>query len=146
MILLLLLLLASPVSAASIIWDQTIDGQLDVEFSETVTGPFALELRVPASPPKYPLVTGKFGYYRLNTEGGYSNVARYSLDIESSKITELESRIAALEAGSAPVPPPTLNNMTFKFIDADHIEILGQACTTLKTTGSGLKRIVECVH
>jgi hypothetical protein len=141
MLLLILLLLASPASAASIIWDPTADGQFDVEFSETPTGPFQLELRgVPANPPKYPLVTGKFGYYRLNTEGGYSNVARYSLDVESDKMAELEARITLLEK------PVSVSNITAKQIDADHIEIIGNACTSLSTSGTGLKRIITCKH
>jgi uncharacterized protein YecE (DUF72 family) len=140
MLLLMLLLLASPASAASLVWDATADGQFDVEFSETATGPFQLELRVAANPPKYPLVTGKFGYYRLNTEGGYSNVARYSLDVESDKMAELEARITLLEK------PVVVGNITAKQLDANRIEIIGQACTSLKTSGTGLKRIVECVH
>jgi hypothetical protein len=144
MLLLILLLLASPVSAASLVWDATADGQLDVEVWDTANLKWSFVMRVPANPPKFPLVTGKFGDYRVTAPGGASsNTARYSADIETGltdQVKALDLRVTALEK------PVSVNNMTTKQIDADHIEVIGQACTSLKTTGTGLKRIVECVH
>lgn len=47
----------------------------------------------------------------------------------------------------APPPPPPTNNLTVRALDANRVEITGKtgACRSLKTTGTGLKRIVTCV-
>lgn len=45
------------------------------------------------------------------------------------------------------VPPAPTNNLTVRALDANRVEITGKtgACRSLKTTGTGLKRIVTCV-
>jgi hypothetical protein len=140
LILLLILLSVSPVSAASLIWDATADGELKLEFSTLADGPFVELRRIQASPPKSPLEPGKFGYYRLTVpDGPSSNVALFSLDIE----TGLEARLTALEAKVAALPT---GNLKVTVLDADRIEVVGMNCVSLTTSGTGLKRIVTCKH
>jgi hypothetical protein len=129
--------------AASLVWDPTADGFLLLEYSTTETGPFTVLKEIPAYPPKYPIA--EFGYYRLTVPNGgpSSNVARFFADVDTGwidAVASLETRVKALES------PVSVNNITAKQLDANKIEITGQACTSLKTTGTGLKRIVECLH
>jgi hypothetical protein len=68
---------------------------------------------------------------------------RYFADVDTGwqdVVAALDTRVKALES------PVSVNNITAKQLDANKIEITGMACTSLKTTGSGLKRIVECLH
>lgn len=52
-------------------------------------------------------------------------------------------RIVALEA----VPPPSTSaNVSAAIISADQVEIVGLNCASLRTSGSGLRRTVTCVH
>jgi uncharacterized small protein (DUF1192 family) len=96
-ILFFFLLFAVQAEAASLIWDPTADGFLLLQYSATESGPFTVLKEIPASPPSFPIT--EFGYYKLTVPNGgpSSNVARYSLDITSDKIAELDARIAALE-------------------------------------------------
>jgi len=41
--------------------------------------------------------------------------------------------------------PPPASNFTVTVIDADHLRIVGN-CTSMRTTGSGTQRTIECVH
>jgi hypothetical protein len=143
LILLFMLFLAAPVQAASIVWDPTADGFLLLQYSATEAGPFTVIKEIPANPPSFPIT--EFGYYKLTVPNGgpSSNVARYFADVETGwqdVVAALDTRVKALES------PVSVTNITAKQIDANRIEITGQACTSLKTTGSGLKRIVECLH
>jgi hypothetical protein len=130
-------------NAASLVWDPTADGFLLLQYSQTESGPFTVIKEIPASPPSFPIT--EFGYYKITVPNGgpSSNVAHYSLDVESgddARLDSLESRVSLLEK------PVSVSNIMSKQLDANRIEIIGQACTSLKTTGTGLKRIVECVH
>jgi hypothetical protein len=143
------LVFAVSAQAASLVWDPTADGFLLLEYSATETGPFTVLKEIPAYPPSISIT--EFGYYRIRVANGgpVSNVARFFADVDTGWIDvvgALDKRVQVLEAGTAPVPAPTVNNITAKQLDADKIEIIGQACTSLKTTGTGLKRIVECLH
>ncbi len=65
---------------------------------------------------------------------------------QDTLLIEAVRRIEALEA---PVPPPPtlpVVNITSRQVDQDRIEITGTNCVSLRTTGTGLRRIVECVH
>jgi hypothetical protein len=145
LILLFLLLLASPVSAASLIWDPTADGFLLLQYSATESGPFTVLKEIPAYPPSFPIT--EFGYYKLTVPNGgpSSNVARYSADIETGltdQVTALEARVTALE--TVPVPATT-SNFKVTVLDADHLEIVGLNCPLgLSTSGTGTKRIITC--
>jgi hypothetical protein len=143
LILFFLLLFATPVHAASIIWDPTADGFLLLEYSAAEGGPFTVIKEIPAYPPKYPIT--EFGYYKLTVPNGgpSSNVVRYFADVDTGwqdVVAALDTRVKILES------PVSVTNMTAKQIDADHIEIIGNACTSLSTSGTGLKRIITCKH
>jgi hypothetical protein len=143
LILLFMFLFVTPVQAALLVWDPTADGFLLLEYSQTETGPFTVLREIPANPPRYTIT--EFGYYRLHVPNGgpVSNVARFFTDVDTGwidAVAALEARVKNLEA------PVTVNNISAKQLDANKIEITGQACTSLKTTGTGLKRIVECLH
>jgi hypothetical protein len=143
LILLFMLLLAAPVQAASLIWDPTADGFLLLQYSATEAGQFTVLKEIPAYPPSYSIT--EFGYYKLTVPNGgpSSNVARYFADVDTGwqdVVAALDTRVKALES------PVSVTNMTAKQIDADHIEIIGNACTSLSTSGTGLKRIITCKH
>ncbi len=147
LILFLFFLCATPVSAASLIWDETANGFLLLQYSATEGGPFTVIKEVPASPPSFPIT--EFGYYKLTVPNGgpSSNVARYSADIETGltdQVLALEARVAKLE--TAPVPAPT-SNFKVTVLDADHLEVVGLNCPLgLSTSGTGSKRIITCKH
>lgn len=42
--------------------------------------------------------------------------------------------------------PPPAGNLSSTVLNADQIEIAGLNCSSLKTSGTGLKRVVTCVH
>jgi hypothetical protein len=70
-------------------------------------------------------------------------VVRYFADVDTGwqdVVAALDTRVKILES------PVSVTNMTAKQIDADHIEIIGNACTSLSTSGTGLKRIITCKH
>jgi hypothetical protein len=143
LILFFILIFAAPVQAASLIWDDTADGFLLLEYSANEGGPFTPIKEIPAYPPSYPIT--EFGYYKLTVPNGgpSSNVARYFADVDTGwqdVVAALDTRVKALES------PVSVTNITAKQLDANKIEVTGMACTSLKTTGSGLKRIVECLH
>jgi hypothetical protein len=137
------LLMTVSAQAASLVWDPTADGFLLLQYSKTETGPFEVLREIPAYPPSFPIT--EFGYYKLTVPNGgpSSNIARFFADVDTGwidAVASLETRVKALES------PVSVNNITAKQLDANKIEITGQACTSLKTTGTGLKRIVECLH
>lgn len=74
-------------------------------------------------------------------------LATLSTDTATS-LSTLQARVLAVEsalAGSTPPPPPS-SNLSTVILSADQIEITGLNCTSLKTSGAGLKRVVTCVH
>jgi hypothetical protein len=115
-------LFAASAHAANLEWDNTADGLLDVEFRVTVNEPWIVLKTIPAYPSSLPLT--QFGYYRLRVPGTdhYSNEARYFADVVGS------------------------DNLSVKALDADRLEIIGLNCTSMSTTGRGLKRIITCKH
>lgn len=140
-------LLASPVQAASLLWDtQPTTGALTIERSATVAGPFATVATVPEGTTTFVLTPGAFGFYRVRNPSVISNVVQFSLDLYTGgledRVTALEAQLATL--AMAPPPVVTGNLLTAKQIDSSHVE-LTCAGTSMKTTGSGLKRIVECL-
>lgn len=142
LVLLFTLLFAASAQAASLEWDDTAEGTIAVEFSSSPDGPFTTIASIPAQPSQYPLTPGKFGFYRVSNVSGSSNVVKFSLDIEAgedARLDALETRVSLLEK------PVAVTNITAKQLDANRIEVTGQACTSLKTTGTGLKRIIECI-
>lgn len=151
---LILCLLAVSAHAAELVWDaQTITSPLTVERSATQAGPYSTVATLPTGATRYILTPGAYGWYRVSNSAGPSNVVQFSLDLYTGLVTDrlndAEARITLLEAAvyNAPVVPPTpSSNLTVRDIDADHVEIVGTGCLSLRTTGSGLRRIVECVH
>jgi hypothetical protein len=133
-------------SAASLFWDAPRTGNINLERADSEAGPFLFVTTISAEVP-YSLTPGAFGYYRIVSGGIPSNVVRYSLDVYGHDVLaalgSIETKVDQLQVL---IPAPTVNNITAKQLDANKIEITGQACTSLKTTGSGLKRIVECLH
>ena len=149
-----LILCLSTVSAhaAELVWDaQTIASPLTVERSATQTGTYTTVATLPNGATRFILTPGAYGFYRVRNSAGPSNSVQFSADLYTGLVTDrltaLETRVAALEAGPVIVPPPApISNLTTRMIDADRIEIVGGACLSLRTTGTGLRRIVECVH
>lgn len=146
-------LLACEASAATLTWDaQTIVSPLTVERSATQTGTFSTVATLPTGATSYILTPGAYGWYRVRNSAGPSNVVQFSLDLYTGLVTDrltaLETRVTALESGPVVVPPPPAptSSLTTRMIDADHVEIVGGNCLSLRTTGTGLRRIVECVH
>lgn len=151
-ILLLSLLLSYESHAATLLWDaQTLTSPLTVERSTTQAGPYSTIATLPTGSTSYILTPGAYGWYRVSNSAGPSNVVQFSLDLYTGLVTDrltaLETRVTALEVTPVIVPPVTpSSNLTVRDIDADHVEIVGTGCLSLRTTGSGLRRIVECVH
>ena len=138
--------------AAELTWDQqTITSPLTVERSATQAGPFSAVATLPTGATSYILTPGAYGWYRVSNSAGPSNSVLFSADLYTGLVTDrldaLETRVTALE--SAPVvttPPAPTGNISARQVDSDRIEVVGTNCTSLRTTGSGLRRIVECVH
>jgi hypothetical protein len=142
-----LALVASQAEAASLCWDPTADGFFSLTYSQFETGPFQVLKEVPANPPCIPIA--EFGFYKITIPNGgpSSNVAHYSLDVETGwkgTVQALEARVKILETGS--IPAPTTGNITAKVLDANRIEVTGLNCAKLVTSGTGMKRVVTCVH
>lgn len=146
-----------PAHAAELVWDaQTITSPLTVERSATLTGTYTTVATLPTGSTSYILTPGAYGWYRVRYSGiansAPSNVVQFSLDLYTGLVTDrltaLETRVTALEAVPvvAPPPPAPTSNLTTRQIDADHIEIVGGNCLSLRTTGTGLRRTLECVH
>jgi hypothetical protein len=145
-ILLALLLMVGTADAASLFWDSPRTGTMNLERADAEAGPFAFVATISAEVP-YSLTPGAFGYYRILNGGIPSNVVRYSLDVNGNDVlTALGSIESKVDKLQVLIPAPTVTNITAKQIDADHIEIIGNACTSLSTSGSGLKRIITCKH
>lgn len=147
LILVFFLLMAAPVHAASLVWDETADGFLQLEYSTSPNGPFAPVATIPAYPPRYPMIPGKYGYYRLTVpQGPSSQVVRFFADVDTGWIdvvSALETRVKALE--TPPEPAPVSSIIVKSFTDKS-VEI---ACASgvrpsQKLSSDGLKRIVEC--
>jgi hypothetical protein len=150
---LLMLLVSSPSFAASLLWDsQSTAGPLTIERSPSPTGPFTMVATVPQGTTSFILTPGAWGHYRVRNAAGPSNTAQYSSDLYSlgviDRLDAVEARVAALETPVVvqPPPAPVSSNLTSRVIDADHLEIVGTGCVSLRTTGTGLRRIVECTH
>lgn len=150
-LLLCLMLLAAPVQAASLIWEAQTPPPttLTVEKGIAVTGPFSLVATIPGSSISIMLTPGQWGFYRVRNGAATSNVVQYSVDLYSAGIIDrldiLESKVAAFEIVPTPVTPVTPTYpLTTRQIDPLHIELICVG-TSMRTTGSGLKRIVECI-
>lgn len=159
-----LILCFSAVSAyaAELVWDaQAITSPLTVERSATQTGTYTTVATLPNGATRFILTPGAYGWYRVRNSAGPSNVVQFSLDLYTGSVTDrltaletnlttLQARVTTLEATPVPpvvTPPPApSSNLTTRMIDADHVEIVGGNCLSLRTTGTGLRRIVECVH
>ena len=62
----------------------------------------------------------------------------------TANLSALKARVTALEASN--VPPAPTNNLSVTILSPDSIQVDGLACTSLKTTGTGLRRLLTCVH
>lgn len=62
----------------------------------------------------------------------------------TTQLTALTARVTALEQ---PAPPPVVSgiNITATQLNANQIQIRGLACTSLRTSGTGLDRLITCV-
>lgn len=164
---LLCLLVAVPSHAATLLWDnQTITSPLVVERSATETGLYETIATLPTGATSYILTPGAYGWYRVRNSAGPSNVVRFSADLYTGLVTDrldaldirattlevqvqtLATRLQILELGSvtAPPPPAPTSNISARQVDSDHVEVVGPNCVSLRTTGTGLRRVVECVH
>lgn len=151
------LTLTGSLEAASLYWDAPANGTLTVELGAAATGPFTVIATIPATPQRYALTPARWGFYRIANASGVSNVVEYRADLEAPGVTDrldiLEMKVGVIEMAlgglTNPVPTPApipASNLTTWMIDADHVAIIGGNCRSLKTTGSGLKRVIECVH
>jgi hypothetical protein len=134
-------------AGANLCWDPTADGFFNLTYSQTETGPYQVLKEVPAYPNCISIA--EFGFYKITVPNGgpSSNVAHFSLDVETgwqTTVAALEARVKALEGNTT--PEPTTGNITAKVLDADTVEIIGLNCVKLDTNGSGLKRTVKCLH
>lgn len=146
------LFLTVPAQAAELTWDQqTITSPLTVERSATLTGTYTTVATLPTGATSYILTPGAYGFYRVRNSAGPSNSVQFSADLYTGLVTDrltaLETRVTALEAGPVVVPPPPTptSNLTTRQIDADHIEITCNGIG-ISTTGSGTRRLMECRH
>ena len=141
--------IALTAQAATLIWDaQAVPSTLTVERAASITGPFAMVSTVPSGSTTYILTPGAWGFYRVRNSAGISNVVQFSLDLYTGG---LEDRVTALEAQLASlavpilVPPTTITNLlTTRQIDSTHVELVCVG-TSMRTSGSGLRRVVECL-
>ena len=140
---------ALTVQAATLTWDaQSVPSPLTVERSASMNGPFTMVATVPSGVTTFILTPGAWGWYRVTNSAGVSNVVQFSLDLYTGgledRVTALEAQLAALPAPIVVTPPVTTNLLTTRQIDSTHVEL---ACvgTSMRTTGSGLRRVVECV-
>lgn len=144
-VLALMVLLASPAWSAdmTVTWEHDGSGAIDPATGQLVS----------------PL--DRFNIYQSATEtGAYALTHTLPADLRNQVIEMGHEpttwvRMTAIAASgveslpSAPVsktlPPPA--NLTIRMLDANRVEIIGKvgACRTLKTTGTGLKRIVTCL-
>ena len=146
----LLMFMAAPVQAAVLLWDTPTTGLITIERGVTETGPFEFVATLEVPPDRqFPLLSGNWGFYRITQAGVSSNVVRFSLDLYTGTITDrLDALEARVNAFVIPVviPPPVIssNLLTTRQIDSTHVEL---TCigTSMKTTGSGLRRVVECL-
>jgi hypothetical protein len=169
----LIMIVSIPAHAASLVWDaQPASGPLTIERGPSPTGPFTMVATVPQGTTTFILTPGAWGHYRVSNAAGPSNTAQYSSDLYSlgviDRLDALEARVAALEPRQdlttfvrdlaaldarvdvleTPVvfPPPPAANISAVQNGVDRIDITGLNCLSLRTTGTGLRRTVECVH
>lgn len=149
------LLLVAPAlaSADMLLWTYTgpAPATVTVERATVEAGPYNLVATIPSLPAQFMLTPGQWGFYRVRNATQTSNSVNYSLGTNTAltvRIDALEARVILLEApGTGTLPPVTVpGNLSSRVIDADHLEIVGTGCLSLRTTGTGLRRIVECVH
>mgnify|MGYP001562062977 CR=1 FL=1 len=145
------LLLTAPAQAAVLLWDTPTTGLITIERGVTETGPFEFVATLEVPPDRqFPLLSGNWGFYRITQAGVTSNVVRFSLDLYTGTITDrldaLEARVNALVTPVVIPPPPVIssNLLTTRQIDSTHVELVCVG-TSMKTTGSGLRRVVECL-
>lgn len=145
------LFLTVPAQAAELVWDaQTIASPLTVERSATQTGTYTTVATLPNGATRFILTPGAYGFYRVRNSAGPSNSVQFSADLYTGLVTDrltaLETRVTALEAGPVIVPPPApTSNLTTRMIDADRIEIVCNGIG-ITTSGSGTRRLMECRH
>ena len=73
-----------------------------------------------------------------------TNITKSVIDLQSG-LTALMGRVGVLETVPVVTSPPATVNISAKQIDANNIEVTGLNCTSLKTSGSGLRRNIQCV-
>lgn len=149
---------------------------VDIQTSATFVGTYTRVVQLPITATTYTLPTVANNlYYRVSNPCGNSNIVQYTAasvpptgpTIEQ-RLTTLEGYVAILRqtapvpgpvgpmgppgpmgpqgpAGTSTVPPAPTSNFTVTVIDADHLAILGN-CTSIRTSGSGTRRTLECVH
>jgi hypothetical protein len=175
-VLLLSFILSVEVQAATLGWEvQPTSGPLTIERATGQAGPFTTIATVPAGTTHYIVTPGAWGWYRIGSVAGPSNTVQFSLDLYTGgledRVTALEAQFAALPAPLAGpagpmgpqglqgiqgiqgiqgtstvlVPPITSNLLTTRQIDSTHVELTCVG-TSMKTTGSGLRRVVECLQ
>lgn len=143
--------IAFPCLAATLVWDaQPSGGALIVEKRDTPTGPFTTVATLPQGTTQFILTPGAWGHYRVRNSAGPSNTVQFSLDLYSAGVLDrldtIEARLTVLEATPIVVEPPAPTvNISARQVDANNIEIVGLHCTSLKTTGTGLRRNIQCV-
>ena len=147
--LLLSVLLSCEAHAATLVWDvQAVPSPLTVERSTAMSGPFAMVATVPTGVTTYILTPGSWGWYRVTNSAGVSNVVQFSLDLYTGgledRVSALEAQLAALSVPVIVPPPVTTNLLTTRQIDSTHVELTCVGAS-IRTTGSGLRRIVECL-
>jgi hypothetical protein len=141
------LMLASQAEAASLCWDPTADGFFSLTYSQFETGPFQVLKEVPANPPCIPIA--EFGFYKITIPNGgpSSNVAHYSLDVETgwqATVAALEARVKALEGGTT--PPTTTSTVIVKTLSATAVEISCVSGVRPSQVLVGEKRVVTCTQ
>lgn len=148
----------------------TVPPTATVQQSTTATGTFVPVATIPSMPATWPLpATADNLWYRIANAGGVSNVVQYvatpvttvivgpagpagpqgiqgiqgpaGTPADMTRVLALEQRVTKLET-----PTPTISNLSVVTVNPDQVTITGGNCLSLKTTGTGLQRIVTCVH
>lgn len=150
------LLFTGPVEAGTVTlgWHYgTLDGSpgvtpltAEIQRADAPTGPFQTVATIPSEPASYHAAQepNTTVYYRIKNVGGVSNVLAVGL-VESSPLDAvLEQIIRDLTEVKALVTRPE-SNFTVRYPDINTLEIEG-VCGSIKTTGRGTERTMECLH
>lgn len=158
------LLICGAAHADTWTWEYTAGEPTPTVFFEcgpTTAGPWTVLAEVPSFPASYAYTPTITTSCRVRNLAGVTNIVTrvvtatttdltvtMRLSALETNLTTLQARVTTLEAGPVVVPPPPApsSNLTMRVIDADHVEIVGTNCLNLRTTGTGLRRIVECGH